>query len=149
MKNLKTRELILLFAVVVLALLTVSFAINGSRQKDRLNQLETLTQTESVVGTYQLPNPNDPDGEYLVLDHEGGFLIYRQPNSYHDGSCSSGTYTLDGRVLTLTTPDRTLYAVYADRDVYVFSPDSGPVACYQFVTEMPTYINHPTDLSPQ
>ena len=124
-------------------MLTVSFAINNSWQKDRLNQLETLTQTDSIVGTYQLPNFNDPDGEYLVLDHEGGFLIYRQPSSNHEGSCSSGTYTQDGRVLTLTTPDWTLYAVYADRDIYVFSPSSGLVACYQFVTDTPTYINRP------
>jgi len=143
MKNLKVRELILLFAVVTLALLTVFFAINNSQQKDRLKQLETLTQTESIVGTYQLPNSNDPDGEYLVLDREGGFLIYRQPSSHYEGSCSAGTYTQDGRVLTLTSPDRTLYAVYAGRDVYVFSPGGGPVACYQFVTETPTYINRP------
>lgn len=143
MKNLKVRELILLFAVVTLALLTVFFAINNSQQKDRLKQLETLTQTESIVGTYQLPNSNDPDGEYLVLDREGGFLIYRQPSSHYEGSCSAGTYTQDGRVLTLTSPDRTLYAVYAGRDIYVFSPGGGPVACYQFVTETPTYINRP------
>jgi len=143
MKNLKVRELILLIAVVTLALLTVFLAINGSRQKDRLNQLETLTQTESVVGTYQLPDSNDPDGEYLVLDREGGFSIYRQPNACHEGSCSSGAYTRDGRVLTLTAPDRTLYAVYAGRDVYVFAPDGGPVARYQFVSETPTYVNRP------
>lgn len=93
-------------------------------------------EQSGVVGTYTTFNGPGGGGEYIVLEQDGICASYTQ-----FGAVARGTYQEGENIISMRFPDRTVDAVYADGQLYLFSPEGSSVFRLEKVSDTPTYIN--------